>query len=771
MPQLTDIEKLYTELSDLGGEIPTVAGWGEKNEPFEALQEKPLHASLERDRDSAQPTQSDSAQSAPTDSTPQETTGDQLPQVIDDLSAEGMVLDTLAATTTDASIGTPDAAPGDARKNEDELLSKALGGLSPQLKNEIIKILEDPRVNKASAAVLIDDLITNRPTRRIRETVRQIQEGRQPIPVGLRGRGQHYRDQQSAVRLSLRALLVSIAVMAFLFGAWRFIYRPVSSHILYLNARTAIQHNRLDAGDTLFRRAREEHVFRRQLLGIANAYANRDALQHADDYFRQYIEEYPGDMDGFVQYVEFIAYRVGDTERARALATEKFEQGDENRALTRLLGDLHLEQGDRNNPLSYEEARYHYAYLLEKYGIDRDSLSNMLRFFIRTRNNPEIETIATILRPKDYPLLRPIVLSELIDYLLSIDDIEQIDHILKNIALSDIQHAGVHLQAARYFARIRNAPASEESLRNADAIFRTIPQKNRYEEELFIRLQETWARLAVEDGDFERALPLYNNAIAQFQDSIEKGLIVPRAFFGSLYAGLGDIYYVIGAYDLALQNYRLAQRQLYQSTHMDYHIGSIYYRNFAYQQAAQSFDGIISSVRNRPISIMDKNTLYALANSLFLLDGHAAALGYYRELITLLEREISPDPLSIDQDDIRNRDIIEMLIATYNNAGVSYARLYQLEGDPRYQQKSLVHLQRANEQYADYARNSNADTPASILSTPYRNSFAQLHSNQEELQIYRALPPNIGEEFLFIDEGVASASSLSDPRVRHIEFP
>ena len=404
-------------------------------------------------------------------------------------------------------------------------------------------------------------------------------------------------------------------------------------------------------------------------------------------------------------------------------------------------------------------------------------------------------------RTEDYRQLRPIVLTELIDYLLATDQTERITDILKSAPLIDIADAGVHFQAARYFARIDNALATEESLRNAEALFRKNPPDTIYEQELFIRLLGTRARLAAEQGDFEQALQLYNQAIQQFELSLDSGTVVPRAFFGALYAGRGDVYYLANnAYQLALDNYQAAQRQLYRSADMDYAIGSILYRSLDYRQATLLFEGAIGAAPSRAtdevdavdlaiaadsgtgrasgdgtravVSISDGNALYALANSFFLLDGYAIAIGYYRELITLLEREVDPNRLFVDQRDFRYRSVTEMLIAAYNNTGVAYARLHQIQSDQEYDQKSSFYLQRAGEQYTNYLRNSNIDLVGGTLSLPYRNSFAQLHNNAEQLQIYRALPPTRGDYFIsFIDGGAVSSSTLSDPRLRRTEFP
>ena len=799
MPQLSDIEDIHVQLLDVGNEARISAQWNEKIESFDSLQNKALVTPLEQSKEKSLSTSSkDDAQKQ-----------SQLSKILQDIDVSTLNLDTLPespASTDSVEQAAEDETEQDLAPEYDEyLLSQALSALSPDLKDKIVRILADPHIESDFVSTLIDDLIANKPVRRIVSTVKKIM-ARHNFTDNVGDISSHNtRFNESTARLGVRAVCVSIIILLLFMGTWRFVYRPISAHILYLRAISSIENNQPDIGEVLFDRAQEYHRFKYQLLDIATAFQEQREYDLADRYYQRYTTAYPNDIEGIVQYVSFLSEDLANIPRAITFATEKFNEENTSRTLVELLGDLHIVHGDAQTDAGYDSARYYYATVIDTYGLDILSISNMVRFFIRTNNIIKINEILAYFMADDYRKIRPIVLSELIEYLVTHMRVEELADIVQEIEPTDIKDAGVHFQLAGYFLAIENRRGALESLRNAEAFFRTQPPRTRYETEILIRIYGMRAQLAMERADVNRALPLYNQAISRFEAAHQNNLvssiftasapsaaaIAPNtefvassssagsyvssaASFGALYAGRAALYYRINsAYDIALQDYARAQEHLYYSPKMDYVIGNIHYQRAQYDRAMQSFERILNKPHRRinGISSQDKNTLYAMGNSLFLLSGYAAALGHYRELTGILEKEYLNAPPFIPKEDYINRETREMLIATYNNMGVSYAKLHQVQSDQGHIQKSIFYLQRAHEEYVEYRRISEVDIVAHTLSLPYRNNFTQLHGAAEQLQIYAVLPSELSDYFVnLIDRNATESSTLSDPRVRHTEF-
>ena len=151
MPKLEDVENTHLDLLEIGNEAVESAKWHEKIEPFEALQKRSISATIELESNTT----------APAEPKADSTDRDRLRQILDRMSVDDLALDSLgslpeapagvsdtpsAAAEVGAEVGAAAATPAAAPlpDYDDALLSQALDNLSAGLKNEIIKILEDP---------------------------------------------------------------------------------------------------------------------------------------------------------------------------------------------------------------------------------------------------------------------------------------------------------------------------------------------------------------------------------------------------------------------------------------------------------------------------------------------------------------------------------------------------------------------------------------------------------------------------------------------------
>ena len=796
MPTANDIEQFNLDLIAVADELRRSAAWGEKLVAFEELQSLPF-LTVENSEDIADlDSGSNIAQSPDIKEPPagEQKVKTEIDKIYDTIGEDDIALDALPEDTTadisqtdsidsgdsagsvdsidsgDSidSIDSADSIDGTPAEEEysvdisDQKLDASLSLLPQELQHKIDHILGDESIDRGMVNLLIDQLILGEDKESLRSTIKQIEaltgkkvRGRRSVIASLNIRKSSYEW--------LRPVVVMASAFLLIFVAWRLVYRPISSALLFARGLQSIEDGNYDQADVLFTRSRRAHQFKNNHLRYARHFRQFDATDNAVAYYQAFTRAYPDDIDGAVEFAQFDALELGNFQRAVATLDPFLVKRRPNREILESIGDINLLWGDEGNTDRYEQARYHYGLTVDIYGPDAQILSRLLRYYIRVPGEEQIERLHPFLIEGNNrgAAHRSRALIELLGYYIDNNDLTSAAMIVNHPLLSNITDAEYYYHAARYYQADRNPLAFNEALDNFSLIFQRTPAMYRREKRIEILGYRLIAEQNIQQQQFTEALAWYDRAIARYQQGLDDGIFSRRAEFGSLFAGQGDVYYYGATSDeQALASYLVAQQHQYNDRGMRYRMANILYRRGEYNRALSLLNGIVDGG-------VEPNTLLALANTLYFVGGYGAAVGYYNELINLLEIERSVIE-SVDLRAQQHRAIIEMLVASYNNAGVGYARLYERQNVSSYLQQSAAYLTTANElQFLYRAQNTDIVADASI---PFNNSNALFNNRSAEMVIYPAIARDTTAP---ADDLVTSPSvaTPSDPRLRRIVFP
>ena len=701
-------------------------------------------------------------------------------------------------------------------------LNESLERLPPQLKQRIENIMSDSGVTSSMIALVIDQLIAGESPRKITETVSRLEVGFfQPRTRGGL-RGSRAREAWSRRAGALMPIAASIGVLLLLFVSWQFVYRPISAELLTSRGIQAINVGNDDQAEVLFIRAQRQYQSKRNILRYAREYRDINIPEQAGKYYETLVETYPLFRPGAQEFALYDAYEVGNFTRAVNTLQEYTAMAHPARGIVAArrqilenLGDIYILWGDEEGGTSadaqqhYSSARYHYALIIDRFGLDNNVLSRMARYFIRTDNQPEIaditEALTTLSTTKNIeqalrrkqrlqrisqryrdpagrqnrstPL--PLALVELLGYHVDAANLNQAATLVAHPLLSTGQIPEYYYHAARYHQIENNFTAAQSAWQTLLLEYQKDPPRYRRDRRTEVLAYRDLGHRHLGNSELPEALRWFDLGIERYQDGLAAGGFVRRPEFGSLYAGRGDTYYRSETADeQALIAYQTAREHLYDSPDLRYRMANIFYRRNEFSSALPLFNSIVTDST-------DPNAALALANTLYESGAYGAAVGYYNEVIDTLEIDRS---VLINIDTARrpaHRAIIERLITAYNNAGVGYERLAQRQGTSSYRQLALAYLTTAGELLSQYRLQltSRVQQPTPALSgaplpattVPEHNNYVLSHNRAAELITYSTIPRDLAVSTTDPDSArpvtLSAEASPADPRQVRIESP
>ena len=625
-------------------------------------------------------------------------------------------------------------------------LQLTLAHLPLNVKLAAEEILAEPGSDRTQLITFINLLVQDASPRIIARHATRILDRPVRVPdafqkLGGLQQGQIERPSDARRRfrsLALGTVGVSVALILMLFLSWRFVYRPIRAASFYGRALIALNREEYQETDRLFDRATDLWQSRRRYYQFADAFIDKDQYQPAAEKYEQLLARYPFDKRGLLDYAYLEGTLRSNYDKSTAILTEALDSDQYDYDILAALGDDYIEWGD-TEPERYEDARLSFARLLDEYG-DRDpSLMRMLLYFIRTDNRTEVEYLAGLFEGDPEAGIMPYIYAELGGYFVDKDALNGVEAILIRALNEDNIIPEIHYHLARYYLRVNDLQGEERALNNSIALLEaTEPLSNRRTS----MLVDAYGRAAEDkyrEDEYLTARRYYQQGIETYEAARARGALEPDAFYGRLYAGLGDIdYYSARDYTSAQQLYEQAERQRYSDRGLDYRQGFIFYRNGEYSAALNQFIDASGSFSN------NRNLLFAQANALFNLQSYAAAQGYYSELVDDLSRERAIiDNLFIDENS-DHAALIANLIRAYNNLGVSLVQLGERQGDSTLITSGLANLTRSNELAVNFVRDPETAARAESINLAYLNSRAVLYPRSGfDLQIFNAIPEDL----------------------------
>ena len=786
MPDISTIEQIHSRLIPLANEEQKSAEWGEKIErdakKFSVESSDATTSSIDAlpaasdgGVDSVQNDEpsgvvpSDTGESEPVQAEAHRSFGDNLVVEVDTIPVSKPTTDSSPSSIEDLSA---DGASWEGISEERlASLNATLAQLPMDIKLKVAAILEDSSVPQTQVERLIDSLISNAPLETLSKIILDISGT--PLQVDKRTRAPVV-DTETAAKIIeepgkanlAHIVLVALLSAVVLFGSWRVLYRPLSAYFLYSRALNFLENRSYDQADVLFGRAQSAHSTKRRYLHFAELLAYYGEDTRAAEYYTELLQRHSFDKKGALAYAKFEAYQRTDYSAARDILSQQIEEDAYNYDIIATLGDIYLLWGDEEDTAHYEDARYHYALLLDKYGTLAPSLGRMARYFIRTGNTQELNNVIPYIIENDAMPVE--VYNDLLRYSVDNDLLSDLGTVIRNALEINPYSAELHYEAARYYERVDNRVAAEEALSNAAAIYNQYSPKTRRDHAVQILTHTLIGEDKFREQKFDESRAQFTRAIALYEEALQKNRVTPQRHYGAIYASLGDLYYfAYQDWSRAEGAYQQAESNRYLDGGIDYRQGYIKYNRLDYQGALLDF--LDANER-----LYSNNIQYALANTLYNLERYASAVGYYNQIIAdLRKRRAEIEQLSPALDS-NHRALIEQLGATYNNAGAGYLNLHIRRPNSGHNGRGLLYLARGTTTLTNYQRENQDDQRAEVsdlLNLPYLNSYSWTHSSGEPLRIYTELPLDSTTLFIeFIPSGPRAAIQ-NDPQLLRTVSP
>ena len=354
---------------------------------------------------------------------------------------------------------------------------------------------------------------------------------------------------------------------------------------------------------------------------------------------------------------------------------------------------------------------------------------------MRTDNLTEVERIKSMFESDQRKKIDPEIYTELGGYLIGRGKLDDVKSILNRSMKAKRDLPETYYHFSRFFKE------TGDSVKEREALTFTLHYLNEAQatpERLAVRIKShnRMGEIHYEGGEYLNAEKEFQKAIKMIRDGTERKLLPQDPEFGKVFYNSGDIhYYVHRNLDVSEALYEEARDYGFENPELNYKLGFINYVDGDYENALLEFYQIASQYRN------NRNLLYSIANTLYNRDDFFAAQGYYNRLLDHLEDQRSKIPLIRPQEDAQHRYLIEILMKTHNNLGVTLKKLSESPRNLEKETQSLVNLTRSSEFFDVLSRDPETLSRGETKNLAYLNMRGILYPQADFIpQIYRRIP-------------------------------
>ncbi|MDR3174639.1 MAG: tetratricopeptide repeat protein [Treponema sp.] len=488
------------------------------------------------------------------------------------------------------------------------------------------------------------------------------------------------------------SLFIAMVAASSFYLIWRFVYNPIHAENIYRLGYDRIAAGEYERANQRFSQAFNIHRDKNWFYRYAEAFRDQRQYLYAEEKYDDLLNWYPRDKKGVLDYAAMETYYIRNYEKADLLLRRnllEFNPNDPEALLAQ--GDNALAWGE-TDPARYEDARFAYARLLDRYGWTDPVAERMLKYFIRTDNLKEVIPLQFFFMDNLKKKISAETLAELGGYLLDkrTEEVrgvpneyrEQItgvrDVLLRAVLLGPgLPEAHYHL--SRYYRNLGTTRDEQLTLEVALRAFDNAAQESTRRRVYHIEALKRDAEILIGRREYFPAEARLVKAIGLYQNALERRLLTPAAQFGQLYAAMGDLEYFTKSGDMerSLNYYQDAEKNGYSSPEMLYRMGAAHYQREEWAPALERF---FASSSQLPLN---RRLLLALGNTCYQRGDYYAAQGYYNRLLDLLEAERSRLPVLLPNDRPEYIELAERLMIGQNNLGVTLEALSR-SGGPRY---------------------------------------------------------------------------------------
>ncbi len=647
-------------------------------------------------------------------------------------------------------------------------LKRALQTLPLNLKISVEEIIGDGKGSHDQLERLIGMLTAPTPIQDIASLAGRILGRRIVIPRGYEKRsGVAFEEERRSFAYQfrenilpiLRVFVLATGMLALVvFLGYRFIYRPLYAQSLYQRGFREIPTDAYTEANNFFARGLEVWPMKDWFYKYAEAFSGKHQYLLAEKKYEQLLNYYPFDKKGTLDYAGFESSTLANYEKAQSILQNYLDQKGNDPQILLSQGDNYMRWAEVDKS-HYEDARRSYAFIFQHFGASDPLYMRMLRYFIRTDNQPEVVRLKDFFQADKRRKVDPRIYAELGGYLLDKNLMQDVHDVLIRALNTNDRVPEVHYELARYFARVEDPRDEETALKNARDLFnRQEPLDKRQLGELV----DTYGRLGefyYNNGSDIPAQEALTAGIRRYEDAKRAQLLTPAPMFGKLYSTLGDIYYYKALdYKQALSNFEKALSNRYTTPDLNYKVGYIHYRSGDYEQALKDFSAAAGNLST------NRNLLYATGNALFMRQDYYAAQGYYSDLLDRLRSSRQQIQNLQVSEDPAQRSLIDFLIRTSNNLGITMFRLWERSGRQQDYTEALVNLKDSTEEAGNLSREPQTGVRSGKVDLAYLNMRGILYPNSNFIpQIYRDIPVDMKDLFLGSGTDVAAPAGAPVP--------
>jgi tetratricopeptide (TPR) repeat protein len=648
---------------------------------------------------------------------------------------------------------------------------KTLSGYPLNLRIACEELIVEQAVAPDQMSRLIRLLVTGAPAKETAVLAGQILGRTIEIPKGFeKSTGEALEEEQASFAyifvhnflpiLRLFAL-VAVGLVSLAYLAYTFIYTPLKAESIY-----KIGYERIFAGE--YERANERfteafNIQRKKdwFYRYAEAFRDERQFMKAEEKYDELLRYYPRDKKGVLDYAALETHYLFNYQKANnLLQRELLDYAPNDFEGLLAYGDNNLAWGEID-PAKYEDARFAYARLLDKYGWTGPVVERMMKYFIRTDKLGDVLHLQAWFMNNPKQKLAAASLAELGGYLLDkrleevrgvpneyVERIEGIRDLLLAAVQADPYLPEAHYHLARYYQSLGNTRDERVTLEMAIRTFDNAKEESVRRLIYRIDAHQRYADALINSREFKPAEEQLVKGINLYEDALGRRLISRSPDYGRLYAGLGDLEYFTktGDMEMALNYYRRSEQNGWAPPEMQYRMGAAYYQLEDWRNALEYLFTASSSLP------LNRRVLFALGNSALKRGDYFAAQGYYNRLLDILEAQRARLPVLLPNDRPEYLELAERLMMARNNAGVAYEALANQTGDRRYRTRAQVLYTEANRAWDARTRDPRTMIRSGSIPLPYLNSRNTLYPQTDyEPQIFiridrDALEPSKWEE-------------------------
>jgi hypothetical protein len=635
-------------------------------------------------------------------------------------------------------------------------LQKTLSGYPLNLRIACEEIIAEEVVEPEKLSKLIRHLINGSPAKETALLAGHILGRIISIPKGFeKSSGEALEAEQASFAyifvhnfLPILRLLgvIAVLVVSLFFLIYTFIYLPGKAESIYKQGYERIFAGEYQQANVRFSEAFDTHRKKDWFYKYAEAFRDERQYIYAEQKYDELLRYYFRDKKGILDYANLETYYLRNYAKADSLLRRQlldYAPNDYDGLLA--VGDNSLIWGEVD-PSKYEDARYAFARVMDKYGWKDPVVERMMLYFIRTDDLGQVIYLRQWFDENKKRKMSANTLAELGGYFLDkqleevrgvpneyLEYIDRVRDLLQEAIQGNPALPESYYHLARYYNRLSGVEEERSALEYAIRAFDNAPEESIRRLNYRIDTHQRYADLLINSREFIPAEEQLVRGINLYEDAISRRLMSRSPQYGRLYSGLGDLEYFtkIGDMEAALRFYRRAEQNGYAPPEMQYRMGSAYYQLEDWRNALEYLFTASSSLP------LNDRVLFALGNTALKRGDYFASNGYYNRLINILEGQRVRLPSLLPSDRPDYLELAERLMMARNNAGVACEMLAAQTGNRSY-------ITRAMALYAEAERawDSRTRDPASMIRSgstplPYLNMRNALYPRAEyEPQIF-----------------------------------